>query len=987
MNLIKEDNEIHIINRPKPVGDKAIDGETILFTHKLPTQENYISVEYTLAGRANIYYRPTGAGERKPITTLDNVENVQGSVIGNTIVFSHSKGVLYVLWKDNTYLVLGDSIPTFKAAPYLDTKIEDSQSFYTKYGPNLPELSIANLSGDTLIPKAEAQKLFQGKTSSIPLYGEMRQNVYNRLFATLNLFRNELKKFGSLTEPFFIRFAYRMYDGEHTMQTSPILLIPNSDGQPIATVKIDESGNVTSFPFFAASRIHVNYLLPEGIDLWKDIITHIDIFISSPITNYTDSPEALESLDLIDAYDDSDGSVVYKDDLSPFTMTTKSVAGNKVKGVIENLYNFHREQNSEYDVTPLNITSKSMYLNVMPFKEYRSQYLIVDTSLNPDLKIFFTKSGVEYKPSQSIPFEPPYPVYKAWYLPKLEAGQRFVTFSEVPLRAFYYRGPTNYSVENPKFRFNLKRIDGRSYEELFENVSAYYKICEMEIGKIAGGQNPFLVEIKENVLNSLEAYEKLSDLAQSRSKYIPSSTFVYNSRENFVIDQEYPPICTTMGEQTGLGELERPDDGSLAFVEINENSQTVYKEIKGVNILFYFSYPSINAVFLHIYFYNSVEENYKHYKIPLKKSPFINSAYAFTNLTRITDNYLGNTVKNLPDISFMPIKYGNKIVTSETNNPFLFSETNTSILKVSKILALSTSTKALSEGQFGMFPLCAFTDEGIWALSVHTNPLSDSSPDFHPAFDSVQPISRDVCINTKSITQIDNAILFSTDRGIMMLQGSSSICISDLLIGEDFDCSVLPGIDKLFALAGYMKVKIEEFLDFVRDMQIVYDYRHQRLTFFNSERPFDRYAYVYSMKDKCWGMAQNNIAYTIKSYPEALAVDTNGNIVDFTQDGELTKGVLITRSMSLGYPDILKTINSVIIRGVFANKNVGVALYGTRDNIHWGLVSTSVDHILRGFSGTPYKYFRLCLLCNIGNEEAISGVTIDLKTKETNHSR
>ena len=112
----------------------------------------------------------------------------------------------------------------------------------------------------------------------------------------------------------------------------------------------------------------------------------------------------------------------------------------------------------------------------------------------------------------------------------------------------------------------------------------------------------------------------------------------------------------------------------------------------------------------------------------------------------------------------------NKIYTSEINNPFHFPVLGINTIGTGTILGISSAVKALSEGQFGQFPLYAFTSEGVWALEVSNT----------GSYSARQPVTREVCINTNSITQIDNAVLFATNRGIMLISGSTAQCISEV---------------------------------------------------------------------------------------------------------------------------------------------------------------------------------------------------------------
>lgn len=137
-----------------------------------------------------------------------------------------------------------------------------------------------------------------------------------------------------------------------------------------------------------------------------------------------------------------------------------------------------------------------------------------------------------------------------------------------------------------------------------------------------------------------------------------------------------------------------------------------------------------------------------------------------------------------------------------------------------------------------------------------------------------------------------------------------------------------------------------------------------------------------------WGMKYSTIDYNINSYPEALAVTNDGKMVNFAEtDGEAVGGLLVTRPLKLDAADVLKTVDTIIQRGNFRKGHVQSVVYGSRDLYNWSLVWSSKDHFLRGFRGTPYKYFRIALLCNLAEDESIYGATVQYDTRKTNQPR
>jgi hypothetical protein len=127
----------------------------------------------------------------------------------------------------------------------------------------------------------------------------------------------------------------------------------------------------------------------------------------------------------------------------------------------------------------------------------------------------------------------------------------------------------------------------------------------------------------------------------------------------------------------------------------------------------------------------------------------------------------------------------------------------------------------------------------------------------------------------------------------------------------------------------------------------------------------------------------------VPSYPNTLALDPDtGILYDFSTHADLGNDVyVISRPIKCDGADYLKQITSVIQRGVFSKGSIQTILYGSRDMLSWHLVASSTDHILRGFRGTPYKYFRVVFMGTLKGGESITGCTIDFNVKYANKTR
>lgn len=390
-------------------------------------------------------------------------------------------------------------------------------------------------------------------------------------------------------------------------------------------------------------------------------------------------------------------------------------------------------------------------------------------------------------------------------------------------------------------------------------------------------------------------------------------------------------------------------------------------------------YPDVNAykmtVHQKLYYAKDESEQIIRTEIPLTAHPVLNGAYA----------YLKESIRPLGDPRAMNVNaevlrdMPEKLYTSEAENPFVFAARGVTSVGTGRVIALSTSARALSQGQYGQFPLYAFTTDGVWALEVGST----------GAYVARQPITRDVCIDANSVTQLDTAVLFATDRGLMYLSGAQTECITDGIGGEYlFDVDRLPGVKALRMILGedaFRCLPTTAFSKYLLGCSMTYDYVHQRVIVYNKEYG---YAYVFSLQSKQWGMMCSDICGALNSYPQTLAYNAEGDVVDFSLAGTAPmKGLYVTRPIKLEPVDVEKTVRELVQRGTFRTGSVGSVLWGSRNLEHWYLIGSSSDHYLRGISGTGYKYFRVGVLCRWAGDESLYGVSVNYTPKLTNHLR
>ena len=360
--------------------------------------------------------------------------------------------------------------------------------------------------------------------------------------------------------------------------------------------------------------------------------------------------------------------------------------------------------------------------------------------------------------------------------------------------------------------------------------------------------------------------------------------------------------------------------------------------------------------------------------------PYLDCAYYYGGFEKPLNELCTSAHIDIPPVNAMD-DLDNKLLVSEINDPFSFPIEHRYTFQ-SKVLGIAIASTALSQGQFGQFPLYVFTEDGIWVMET----ASDGS------FVTSKPLSREVCVNPDAIVSIDNAVVFVTDKAVMMIQGSEVANISPYMNGRHYtpNDSALSIIDKQ---EGYNELAIpikddDPFMSFVKSAKIAYDYSGQRLIFINTDKPFQ---YVYKIDTQTWHKVAYNefdLISPLNSYPECLVQaekDSNtcvydlSTILDASRNQNTAKGVLVTRPFDLGMPDVYKSITSIKIRGDYDKGNVKYFLQGSDNGRDF--------YTLGSLRGKSWKMFRIFILADLEPTERISWIDVDFEPRYNNRLR
>ena len=488
--------------------------------------------------------------------------------------------------------------------------------------------------------------------------------------------------------------------------------------------------------------------------------------------------------------------------------------------------------------------------------------------------------------------------------------------------------------------------------------SQFYKIASISYEEACSQSNPNTRQelVMDNfVLESLNNRERLDDSTgyQTLDELLPSYGYTYNSRLNLanirrVLFNGYPLSSMTCFS-SNLGNIATAQFSVRTFIREGDKEIVVASDVSDIDAhAYYLFYPNTNAYKMEVVNINSGTVA----TVALAPHPLLNGAYYFSSFDELSYTAKSPTAATTDRTVDMP----NKIYTSEVNNPFHFPLGGINTVGTGEIMGIRSTTKALSQGQFGQFPLYAFSTDGIWALEISDTGL----------YSSVQPVSRDVCDNPEAITQLDSAIIFTTESGLKLIAGSDVSLLSSGMEGrntDETDYNVSPDFASLFV------TDTESFVDTLRTCRMAYDYANALVHIYPATGTKH---YVYSLQSGEYStFVGDTVVAIVADYPTTVVqIGTGLHAMERYTSNDIRKGVAITRALTLGDPFTMKTLRDLRTLGqrTTADSNIRVAVFASNDRERWYRLPSLLQR--------SFKYYRLVYFTRLADEDTLSGTRI-----------
>ena len=581
------------------------------------------------------------------------------------------------------------------------------------------------------------------------------------------------------------------------------------------------------------------------------------------------------------------------------------------------------------------------------------------------------------------------------------------TGGEARVRSANYGGSINTSTNQYDTAIEQRRFDA---------LSTWYIVAEIPLKALNDDAEWKKVALEKGALAALYAqqstdgYTQFTDTATSNTRLVGTNgVFSYNNRLFYLGGTERKRYDWNPVRMNGF-----VPDGSDTGAWRPYSSKTSSDE--PLNVYMYFS-----------------ESSYYLYSIPFRNGSLWHKAnfIAFPdpsiimtstfkvdndfvmrshNIANMAVGFFDEAADSIPrsgaERTYPDTTYPNKLYMSYANQP-LALDRNAALTFSGEIRAMSVVTKALTQGQFGKFPLYVFTSDGIWMLEINDEGAIRFS----------NPVSRDVITAGTQPLQTDDAIFFITEQGLKRVVGQEVTLVSEPVHGFNPRGSKLH-INQEYSIFKWHAELLaqDDTVDFVKALQsarLLYDYTQQLIHVYIGTSTH----YVYSKSDNAWAQqilisggtdyepeVMANPTGIIPAYPLSYVQYQNSRLSALCQYSAQTKNVndldtapqrglffagrialALTRPITLEDPTTMAALMDFRLikqdtgRHYSMMRPWATAIFGSRDGAYW--------HHITSLKRGSYKYFRFLILTNMTDNESVQGLTIAYQPRRTNRLR
>ncbi len=307
---------------------------------------------------------------------------------------------------------------------------------------------------------------------------------------------------------------------------------------------------------------------------------------------------------------------------------------------------------------------------------------------------------------------------------------------------------------------------------------------------------------------------------------------------------------------------------------------------------------------------------------------------------------------------------------SEIENPFLFPAEMTYTISNGGITGIATITSALSEGQFGQFPLYIFTEEGVWVLQSGNKIV---------CYETQHQLNREPILPGTPIVPLESCVAFVTPKGLFFIQGSTieQIFPFDESAYESHAPIIKHEVDSSIAKAANDTTDLSSFLP---GSIVVYNIIEKELI---CCRPDLQYSLIIHLPSLY--IYRNSQAYTHLYYDAShlLGQEDSGRIYNLLKEDYTDTAIaIVSRPISFN-PEGYQRWRELCCRMALSAGETHLSLWGGNDaEADFTCVARATTQgaipgraVMR-FATPAYKYFRIILSGKVSSDFHLSAIDL-----------
>ena len=306
LNLIAEDEQLKPVLPPAKVLD--IPKDTVLMYIHETSSYRHIIYKHTKQENGQTLYNVYATNNQGDTIDISSLNPHKVKAIGNILILLSSDSTDYFLFKDDKYNYLGNKLPEIN----LTFSLKGFPLLYSVYDKSKSLIEV-KLKDSIFIDN-------NGKYTTEKFSEDNKKLITDAIMAAVNKFiQEETIEMERFLFPFFVRYAYRLYDGNTVMASAPILMTPNTMGKPLVFIHdYDLSPKINAVIFMTTSELQYRFLNNTDYSNWKDIIKSIDVYVSKPIYGYKQDGDIERFIDT-----NTDDSLYFNQFIGTFTKPVK----------------------------------------------------------------------------------------------------------------------------------------------------------------------------------------------------------------------------------------------------------------------------------------------------------------------------------------------------------------------------------------------------------------------------------------------------------------------------------------------------------------------------------------------------------------------------------------------------------------------------------------------------------------------------------------